>query len=188
MPLRLEGDLSHAGTRMSASARLVDVGSGEVRWAERFSVSAEELFSVEDVIAERVVDALKLRVAASAQQRLRQRHTVNAAAYQQYLRGLAAMAERNEAKGKLIYDYLDASPMFTARAQQGSRSLMNVCFNAKSEELEAKFLAEATKRGLDGLKGHRSAGGIRASTYNAMPIEGVRALVDFMKEFEKANS
>jgi len=102
--------------------------------------------------------------------------------------GLAAMAERNEAKGKLIYDYLDASPMFTARAQQGSRSLMNVCFNAKSEELEAKFLAEATKRGLDGLKGHRSAGGIRASTYNAMPIEGVRALVDFMKEFEQANS
>ncbi len=102
--------------------------------------------------------------------------------------GLAAMAERNEAKGKVIYDYLDGSALFKARAQKGSRSLMNVCFNATSEELETKFIAEATKRGMDGLKGHRSAGGIRASTYNAMPIEGVRALVDFMTEFEKANS
>jgi phosphoserine aminotransferase len=101
--------------------------------------------------------------------------------------GLKAMAERNEAKGKVIYDYLDSSRMFRARAQAGSRSLMNVCFNGPNEELENKFIAEATKKGLDGLKGHRSAGGIRASIYNAMPIDGVKALVEFMKEFERAN-
>lgn len=100
--------------------------------------------------------------------------------------GLGAMAERNQAKGKVIYDYLDQSKMFKARAQAGSRSLMNVCFNGPSEEVENKFLAEATKRGFEGLKGHRSAGGIRASTYNAMPIEGVKALVEVMKEFEKS--
>ncbi|HZI73175.1 MAG TPA: hypothetical protein VFD73_03965, partial [Gemmatimonadales bacterium] len=68
-----------------------------------------------------------------------------------------------------------------------SRSLMNVCFRAPSEELEAKFISEATKRGLDGLKGHRSVGGMRASIYNACPREAIEALVRFMKEFERAN-
>jgi phosphoserine aminotransferase len=99
--------------------------------------------------------------------------------------GLGAMAEKNQAKANLLYDALDQSKLFKPRALPGSRSLMNVCFNGPSEEIENRFIAEATKKGLDGLKGHRSAGGIRASTYNAMPIEGVKALVEFMKEFER---
>jgi len=102
--------------------------------------------------------------------------------------GLKAMQERNEAKAKAIYGALDQSRMFKARAQEGSRSRMNVCFNGPGEELEGRFIAEAKKQGLDGLKGHRSTGGIRASTYNAMPIEGVQALVAFMQAFERANS
>jgi phosphoserine aminotransferase len=101
--------------------------------------------------------------------------------------GLAAMAEHNEAKARLLYDYLDDSEFFRGTAQQDSRSRMNVCFRAPTEELEAKFVAEATKRGLDGLKGHRSVGGMRASIYNACPRESVEALVSFMKEFERAN-
>jgi phosphoserine aminotransferase len=72
-------------------------------------------------------------------------------------------------------------------AEPDSRSLMNVCFRGPSEELEAKFISEATKRGLDGLKGHRSVGGMRASIYNACPRESVDTLVAFMKEFEHAN-
>lgn len=99
--------------------------------------------------------------------------------------GLAGMQERNERKAKLLYDAIDASPVFKGRSVPGSRSLMNVCFTGPSEEVENRFVAEATKRGLDGLKGHRSAGGIRASIYNAMPEAGVRALVDFIHEFEK---
>lgn len=83
--------------------------------------------------------------------------------------GLKAMAERNEAKGKVLYDAIDGSSMFKAPAEAGSRSLMNVCFRGPSEDIEAQFIAEATKRGLDGLKGHRNAGGMRASLYNAMP-------------------
>ncbi len=102
--------------------------------------------------------------------------------------GLAAMAEQNAAKAKLLYDHLDQSALFTARAQPGSRSLMNACFYGPSDDLDKKFVAEATKRGFEGLKGHRSAGGLRASIYNAMPAEGVKALVAFMKEFERANS
>jgi phosphoserine aminotransferase len=101
--------------------------------------------------------------------------------------GLRAMAEHNEAKAKLLYQYLDQSEFFRGTAQTDSRSLMNVCFRGPTEELEAKFIAEATKRGLDGLKGHRSVGGMRASIYNACPRESVEALVQFMKEFEQAN-
>ena len=102
--------------------------------------------------------------------------------------GLAAMAERNAGKAKLLYDFLDGSRLFRAPAERGSRSLMNVCFRATTEELETKFISEATRRGLDGLKGHRSAGGMRASIYNACPRAAVEALVGFMQEFERAHS
>ncbi len=101
--------------------------------------------------------------------------------------GLAAMAQRNEAKARTLYDYLDASDFFRATAQPDSRSRMNICFRAPTEELEEKFVKEAAKRGLDGLKGHRSAGGMRASIYNACPAASVEALVAFMMEFERAN-
>jgi phosphoserine aminotransferase len=97
------------------------------------------------------------------------------------------MAQYNEAKAKLLYDYIDASDFFRGTVQKDSRSLMNVCFRAPTEELESKFISEATKRGLDGLKGHRSVGGMRASIYNACPRAAVEALVAFMKEFEQAN-
>jgi phosphoserine aminotransferase len=101
--------------------------------------------------------------------------------------GLAAMAEHNRAKAALLYDYLDQSDFFRGTVQPDSRSLMNVCFRGPTEELEAKFISEATKRGLDGLKGHRSVGGMRASIYNACPRAAIEALVAFMKEFERAN-
>jgi phosphoserine aminotransferase len=101
--------------------------------------------------------------------------------------GLQAMAERNEAKAKLLYDFLDQSTFFRGTAAPGSRSLMNVCFRGPNEELEAKFCGEAEKAGLTGLKGHRSVGGMRASIYNACPRESVAALIDFMKGFERAN-
>jgi phosphoserine aminotransferase len=101
--------------------------------------------------------------------------------------GLAAMAELNEAKARTLYDYLDASDFFRGTAQVDSRSRMNVCFRAPTEDLEEKFVKEAAKRGLDGLKGHRLVGGMRASIYNACPPAAVEALVSFMKEFERAN-
>ena len=101
--------------------------------------------------------------------------------------GLRAMAEHNEAKARLLYDYIDGSDFFRGTAQPDSRSLMNVCFRAPTEELEAKFVAEAIRRGLDGLKGHRSVGGMRASIYNACPPAAIEALIAFMKEFEQAN-
>jgi phosphoserine aminotransferase len=101
--------------------------------------------------------------------------------------GLARMAEHNESKARLLYDFIDQSDFFRGTAQPDSRSQMNVCFRAPTEELESKFIAEATKRGLDGLKGHRNAGGMRASIYNACPRAAVDALVAFMKEFEQAN-
>jgi phosphoserine aminotransferase len=101
--------------------------------------------------------------------------------------GLAAMAEHNEAKARLLYEFIDNSDFFRGTVQPDSRSRMNVCFRAPTEELEAQFISEATKRGLDGLKGHRSAGGMRASIYNACPRRAVEALVAFMKEFEQAN-
>jgi phosphoserine aminotransferase len=101
--------------------------------------------------------------------------------------GLRAMGEHNESKAGLLYDYIDQSDFFRGTAQPDSRSLMNVCFRAPTEELEAKFISEATKRGLDGLKGHRNAGGMRASIYNACPRAAIESLVAFMKEFERAN-
>ena len=87
----------------------------------------------------------------------------------------------------VLYDYLDMTYFFRGSAEPGSRSLMNVCFRAPTEELENQFLGEAGKRGFEGLKGHRSAGGMRASIYNAFPKAGCEALVKFMKEFEQAN-
>ncbi len=101
--------------------------------------------------------------------------------------GLAGMAQRNAAKAKVLYDFLDESALFQAQVDRDSRSLMNVCFRTGSDELDAKFVSEATKAGLEGLKGHRSAGGMRASIYNACPPEAVRALVAFMQRFEAAN-
>jgi phosphoserine aminotransferase len=101
--------------------------------------------------------------------------------------GLAAMGEHNATKAKLLYDFIDSSDFFRGTVQPDSRSLMNVCFRAPTEELENRFVSEATKRGLDGLKGHRSVGGMRASIYNACPRAAVEALVAFMKEFELAN-
>lgn len=101
--------------------------------------------------------------------------------------GLAAMAERNQEKAAILYDFLDQSELFKGSVDRDSRSLMNVCFRCGSEEMDAKFVSEASKKGLDGLKGHRSAGGMRASLYNACPKESVQALVAFMKEFERAN-
>ena len=102
--------------------------------------------------------------------------------------GLAGMAGRNAEKARVVYDFLDQSRFFRGTVEAESRSLMNVCFRAPGEELEKRFVAEATKAGLEGLKGHRSAGGMRASIYNAMPVEGCRALVEFMRRFERENA
>ncbi len=101
--------------------------------------------------------------------------------------GLAAMAERNRAKAALLYDHLDASALYSSPVQRDCRSLMNVPFKLRDEALDAAFLKGAEARGLLQLKGHRSVGGMRASIYNAMPVEGVQALVAYMKEFEAAN-
>ena len=99
--------------------------------------------------------------------------------------GLEGMERENEEKAKLLYDAIDATPFYRGHADADSRSIMNVTFRLPSEELEKKFAVEATAAGLDGLKGHRSVGGIRASIYNAFPREGVEALASFMREFEK---
>jgi phosphoserine aminotransferase len=101
--------------------------------------------------------------------------------------GLTAMHRENEEKARLLYDAIDATQFYRGHAEADSRSLMNVTFRLPSEELEKRFAVEATAEGLDGLKGHRSVGGIRASIYNAFPREGVEALVSFMKEFERKN-
>src|SRR5262249_34026800 len=102
--------------------------------------------------------------------------------------GLAAIGHANAAKAKLIYDALDSSGGFSRpHAKPDSRSNMNVTFRLPSEDLEKKFVSEAKAAKLDGLKGHRSVGGIRASIYNAFPKAGVEALVSFMKEFQKKN-
>ena len=101
--------------------------------------------------------------------------------------GLAVMKERNEKKAKLLYDFLDESKLFKGTVRKEDRSLMNVPFITGNAELDAKFVKEAKEAGLENLKGHRSVGGMRASIYNAMPIEGVETLVDFMKKFEKEN-
>jgi phosphoserine aminotransferase len=101
--------------------------------------------------------------------------------------GLKAMEKINQEKGALLYNYIDQSGYYRGTAEKDSRSLMNVTFRLPSEELEAKFVAEALKNGMAGLKGHRSVGGCRASIYNATAKEGVQALVDFMTAFAKAN-
>lgn len=102
--------------------------------------------------------------------------------------GLEKMKEINERKAKILYDFLDESKLFKGTVEKNSRSLMNVPFVTGSDELDKKFIEEAKNNGLIQLKGHRTVGGMRASIYNAMPIEGVQKLVEFMKEFEKANS
>ena len=101
--------------------------------------------------------------------------------------GLAAMKEKNEKKAKLLYDYLDQSKLFKGTVVPKDRSLMNVPFVTGDKELDAKFVKEAKEAGLENLKGHRTVGGMRASIYNAMPYEGVEALVEFMKKFEEEN-
>jgi phosphoserine aminotransferase len=101
--------------------------------------------------------------------------------------GLTEMKKRNEEKAAILYDFLDNSKMFKGTVRAEDRSLMNVPFITDSEDLNAKFIAEATANGLVSLKGHRSVGGMRASIYNAMPKEGVQKLVDFMEKFEKEN-
>ncbi|HMH45304.1 MAG TPA: 3-phosphoserine/phosphohydroxythreonine transaminase [Pyrinomonadaceae bacterium] len=101
--------------------------------------------------------------------------------------GLEGIQQENEAKAKLIYDAIDRTDFYRGHADHDSRSVMNVTFRLPSEDLEKKFASEATAAGMDGLKGHRSVGGIRASIYNAFPKEGCEALVEFMTEFEKKN-
>lgn len=101
--------------------------------------------------------------------------------------GLEKMKEINEKKAKMLYDFLDSSSMFKATVSPESRSLMNVPFVTGNEELDAKFVKEAAAAGLVNLKGHRSVGGMRASIYNAMPVEGVEKLIAFMADFEKNN-
>ena len=98
--------------------------------------------------------------------------------------GLEAIAKKNEAKAAKLYNYLDSSKLFKGTAEKDSRSLMNVTFVTGNTELDEKFVKEATRNGLDGLKGHRSVGGVRASIYNAFPPAGVDALVQLMKDFE----
>ena len=101
--------------------------------------------------------------------------------------GLAGMQKTNQDKAALLYDYLDKSNLFRGFVRPQDRSLMNVTFTA-GDELDAAFVAEAKARGFENLKGHRSVGGLRASIYNAMPVEGVQALVEFMREFEAHHS
>ena len=101
--------------------------------------------------------------------------------------GLSVMKEKNEEKAKILYDYLDSSRLFHGTVVPKDRSLMNVPFVTGDKELDAKFVKEAKAAGLENLKGHRTVGGMRASIYNAMPKEGVEALVTFMKKFEEEN-
>ena len=102
--------------------------------------------------------------------------------------GLAAMKEKNEKKAAILYNYLDESRLFHGTVEKKDRSLMNVPFVTGDKELDAKFVKEAEAAGLVNLKGHRTVGGMRASIYNAMPLEGVEALVAFMKKFEEENA
>ena len=107
--------------------------------------------------------------------------------YLQSIGGLTEMKARNEKKAALLYDYLDSQSYYKAPVKVGSRSLMNVTFVTGDADLDKKFAAEAGKAGMKNLKGHRSVGGMRASIYNAMPYEGVEALVAFMKKFAAEN-
>ena len=99
--------------------------------------------------------------------------------------GVAAIEQKNVAKAKLLYDYLDTTRFYTTTARKADRSRMNVCFRLRDEALDEVFLRGAKAAGMDQLKGHRAVGGMRASIYNAMPIEGVRTLIDYMKAFEQ---
>ena len=101
--------------------------------------------------------------------------------------GAQAMEQRKWQRANMLYDTLDSSKLFRCHAQKGSRSGMNVTFRTGDAELDAKFVAEATQAGFVNLKGHRKVGGMRASIYNAMPIEGVEKLCDFIKKFDKEN-
>ena len=101
--------------------------------------------------------------------------------------GLGVMKEKNEKKAGILYDFLDNSKLFKGTVRKEDRSLMNVPFVTGNEELDAKFIKAAQAGGFVNLKGHRSVGGMRASIYNAMPIEGVEKLVEFMKKFEAEN-
>ena len=101
--------------------------------------------------------------------------------------GLEEMQKRNEKKAKLLYDFLDQSKLFKGTVVEKDRSLMNVSFVTGDKDLDAKFVKESKEAGLENLKGHRTVGGMRASIYNAMPYEGVEALVAFMKKFEEEN-
>lgn len=102
--------------------------------------------------------------------------------------GLEVMKQKNEEKAKILYDFLDQSKLFKGTVVKEDRSLMNVPFVTGNEELDAKFVKEASAEGLVNLKGHRTVGGMRASIYNAMPKEGVEKLVSFMKKFEEENA
>ncbi len=102
--------------------------------------------------------------------------------------GLAAVEKTNIRKSKLLYDYIDGQDFYSNPIAREDRSRMNVPFRLREDSLDAKFLQEAEARGLSQLKGHRSVGGMRASIYNAMPVEGVEALVEFMEEFRKRNA
>ena len=101
--------------------------------------------------------------------------------------GLEAREKINHNKAKILYDYLDSSDFFKGTVEPSSRSLMNVPFIIGDDALEAKFIKEAKEAGFENLKGHRTVGGMRASIYNAMPTDGVKALVEFMKKFEAEN-
>lgn len=103
------------------------------------------------------------------------------------LGGLEVMKVRNEEKAKILYDYLDSSKLFNGTVVKEGRSLMNVPFITGNKELDDKFIKEAKKVGIENIRGHRTVGGMRASIYNAMPIEGVKYLVEFMKKFEEEN-
>lgn len=107
--------------------------------------------------------------------------------YLKELGGLEAMKIRNEEKAKILYDYLDSSKLFKGTVVKEDRSLMNVPFITGNKDLDAKFVKEAKEAGIENIKGHRTVGGMRASIYNAMPIEGVKYLVEFMKKFELEN-
>ena len=106
---------------------------------------------------------------------------------EQEMGGLDEMEKYNREKADLLYDFIDSSDLYTGTAEKNSRSLMNVTFRLRDESLESEFITLAGKNGLGGLKGHRSVGGCRASIYNAVTLEGIRALVEFMKTFEKEN-
>ena len=107
--------------------------------------------------------------------------------YLKSLGGVSAIQKINEEKAKMLYDFIDNSTFYTNKVNPKDRSLMNVPFVSPNAELDAKFVSEATANGLVSLKGHRITGGMRASIYNAMPVEGVKALIEFMKKFEMEN-